>query len=49
MKLTLRKNGKYYQAGFWEGNKFILVKHLGTVEKMVSLTKKEPSPIPEQN
>ena len=35
MKLTLRKNGKYYQAGYYEKGKWVNFMHIGTVENIV--------------
>lgn len=35
MNLTIRKNGKYYQAGYYEKSKWINIKQLGTAEKVV--------------
>lgn len=35
--LKIRQSGRYYQAGYYDRGKWILVKHLGTVEKIVKL------------
>jgi hypothetical protein len=34
MKLTIRKNGKYYQLGYYDNSKWINVHQLGTPEKI---------------
>lgn len=35
MKLTIRKNGKYYQMGYYEKGKWINVLHLGMCEQLL--------------
>jgi len=35
MKLTIRRNGKYYQLGYYEKGKWINKIHLGTPEQLV--------------
>jgi len=35
MKLTIRKNGKYFQAGYYEKSKWVNIVQLGTAEKVV--------------
>lgn len=37
MKLTIRKNGKYYQVGYYEKSKWNQVKQLGTAEKVYDM------------
>ena len=34
-QLTIRKNGKYYQAGYYEKGRWVQVKQLGTAEKVL--------------
>lgn len=35
MKLKIRQTGKYYQIGYYEKSKWILVLHLGTPERLI--------------
>ena len=50
MKLTIRKNGKYYQIGYYEKSKWINVKHLGTPEDLLNkLGHTKPANIPKSS
>ena len=35
MDLTIRKNGKYYQLGYYNKSKWVVVLQLGTPEKLL--------------
>jgi hypothetical protein len=35
MKLTIRRNGKYYQIGYYQHSKWFNIVHLGTCEQLL--------------
>lgn len=37
--LILRRNGKYYQIGYYEDRRWIQVEHLGTIQKILKLVR----------
>ena len=34
-KLTIRKNGKYYQVGYYDNGRWVNVAHLGSPEQLL--------------
>ena len=43
MILKIRQNDRYYQLGYYENKKFILVEHLGTAQKLLELVRQAKS------